>query len=146
MTRLRMAMDRRGRRSDEGSILPLVAAYAAIIVGVLVVAADVTSLYLEQSRLDTLADAAANAAADGFVLEIVDGTAVASLNDDEVRRQAAALVAASPVEAVLAEATAPEGRTARVTVTSVWHPPLISILVPDGVVLTSVATARTALG
>lgn len=39
----------------------------------------------------------------------------------------------------------PDGVTALVTVAAEWHPPLVSVFVPDGVPLKSTATSRTAL-
>ncbi|MBD8012821.1 hypothetical protein H9633_10985 [Microbacterium sp. Re1] len=44
-----------------------------------------------------------------------------------------------------ARAGTPDGVSARVTVAAVWHPPLLSPFVPDGVPLEATATSRTAL-
>jgi uncharacterized membrane protein len=135
----------RDARDDRGSILPLTFAYGALGLAVVLVCADATSLYLAQKRLDAVADSAALAGADGFVLELVDGDPVARLTDDGVREQASAIVEAADEGYRLIDATTPDGRSARVTVAGTWHPPVLAVFVPDGVELRAVATTRTAL-
>jgi uncharacterized membrane protein len=132
-------------RDDEGSVLLLTICYAMLALAAILVCVSATSLYLEQKRLDGLADAAALAGADGFEL-ILDGDAVrAELDDSAVRAQAQALVDDVGEGAVLVGAGTPDGVSARVTVRGSWHPPLLSLFVPDGVTLESTATSRTAL-
>lgn len=140
-------MRRLGRAlgDERGSILPLVAVYVLLAGALIGVTVDLTSLYLEQKRTDALADAAAAAGADGFTLIVTDGNATAALNPDDVRAQALAVLAVSPLDANLVSADTPDGVSARVTITTVWHPPLSSVFLPNGVVLGSTATARTAL-
>ncbi|MCP2636572.1 hypothetical protein K0817_008315 [Microbacterium sp. HD4P20] len=104
-----------------------------------------TSLYLSQKRLDALADAAALAAADGFEVTVVDDTPVALLTDAAVHEQAELMVAEVGGGAVLVSAETPDGVSARVTVAGTWHPPVITLFVPDGVALEATATSRTAL-
>ena len=106
---------------------------------------DATSLYLAQKRVDSVADAAALAAADGFELSVVDGKPVAALTPDDVREQAQALVDAAGGGATLVSATTPDGVSARVTVATTWRPPVLTLFVPDGVALEATATSRTAL-
>lgn len=127
---------------DTGSILPLAIGYAALALVAVLVCVDATSMYLAQKRLDALADAAALAAADGFV---VTADARAELTDDGVREQAAALVADVGAGARLISASTTDGTSARVRVTDQWHPPVITLFVPDGVRLEAQATSRTAL-
>ncbi len=130
---------------EDGSILPLILGYVLLAIAVLFVAVCATDLYIAQKRLDSLADAAALAGADGFTLE-VDGESVrAELTDAGVREQAAAVVAAISQGAELTSAGTPDGVSARVTVAASWHPPLVSAFVPAGVHLEATATSRTAL-
>lgn len=142
---------RRGRRrasvtgDDDGSVLLLALGYAVLALATVLVCVDATSLYLEQMRLGALADAAALAGADGFVLEIVDGAPTARLHSDDVRAQALALLDAADVDAGLVRADTPDGTSARVTLAGTWHPPVFSLFVPDGVDLRATATSRTAL-
>lgn len=130
---------------DEGSILPLVLGYALLALSLILVCVCATDMYIAQKRLDALADAAALAGADGFVLVVEDGTARAELSDDGVHEQAAGIVAAMSSDATLVSATSPDGVSARVTVAQTWRPPVVSFLVPDWFTLGATATSRTAL-
>lgn len=136
---------RAGGRDDEGSVLLLTLGYAILALVAILVCVDATSLYLAQKRLDSLADAAALAGADGFTLSVVDGAARADLTSAQVEAQARALVDEVGREAVLVSAGTPDGVSARVTVAAAWHPPVMTVFVPDGVALRATATSRTAL-
>ena len=119
--------------------------YVLLALALLFVCVCATDLYIAQKRLDALADSAALAGADGFTLEVRGGAFRAELTDAGVRDQATAVVTALPGKASIVAAGTPDGVSARVTVTSDWHPPLLSPFVPDGVRLESTATSRTAL-
>jgi uncharacterized membrane protein len=136
---------RAGVPDDEGSVLLLTLGYAILAIVAILVCVDATSLYLAQKRLDSLADAAALAGADGFTLSVVDGEPRADLTSDEVGAQASALVDEVGRDAVLVSAGTPDGVSARVTVAGTWHPPVLTVFVPDGVALRATATSRTAL-
>ncbi len=120
--------------------------YAMLALAAILVCADATSLYLAQKRLDGLADAAALAAADGFTVEIDEGEPVARLDDRRVWDQATELVLASGGAASVVDAASPDGVSARVTVTAMWRPPVLTVFVPDGLPLLATATSRTAIG
>ncbi len=130
---------------DEGSVLLLTLGYAVLAMALVFICVDATSLYLAQKRLDSLADAAALAGADGFTLEVVDDEPVAVLTGAAVRTQADALVGAVGGGASLISAGTPDGVSARVTVADTWRPPVLTLFVPDGVAITATATSRTAL-
>ena len=130
---------------DEGSVLLLTIGYGVLALAAVLICVDATSLYLAQKRVDSVADAAALAAADGFELSVVDGKPVAALTPDDVREQAQALVDAAGGGATLVSATTPDGVSARVTVATTWRPPVLTLFVPDGVALEATATSRTAL-
>lgn len=130
---------------DEGSILLLTLGYAVLALAAVFVCVDATSLYLAQKRLDSVADAAALAAADGFQFDVAAGEAVAVLTDVGVASQAEAIVAEVGGDTVLVSASTPDGVSARVTVAASWHPPILALFVPDGVALEATATSRTAL-
>jgi uncharacterized membrane protein len=143
-------MRRPGRRTidrpdDEGSVLILTLGYAVLALVVVLICTAATSLYLAQKRLDAVADAAALAAADGFELTIAAGEPVASLSDAEVREQAQLMVTQIGGGATLISAETPDGVSARVTVAGAWHPPVVTLFVPDGLALEATATSRTAL-
>lgn len=131
---------------DRGSVLLLTLGYAVLALVTVLVCVDATSLYLAQKHLDSLADAAALAGADGFTISIgADDDPQAALSDSGVREQAAALVADVGEGAVLVDAATPDGVSARVTVAGTWHPPVVTMFVPAGVPLEATATSRTAL-
>ncbi len=143
--RLRVALRRGGGDDDEGSVLLLTLGYAVLAMAVILVCVDATSLYLSQKRLDALADAAALAGGDGFTLTAVDDEPFATLTDAAIHDQAAAIVAQVGDGATLVAAGTPDGVSARVTVAGAWHPPVLTLFVPDGVALQATATSRTAL-
>ena len=136
---------RRIGSDDEGSVLLLTIGYAVLALVAVLVCVDATSLHLAQKRLDSVADAAALAGADGFTLDVVDGAPVATLHAIDVRAQAEVVVEAIGGGAVLVSADTPDGVSARVTVAGAWHPPVLTLFVPDGVALEATATSRTAL-
>ena len=140
-----MTADRARHGEEEGSVLLLTLGYVLLAVTVVFVCVCATDLYIAQKRLDALADSAALAGADGFTLQVSGDDVRAQLTDAGVQEQVSALVAALPGDAALAAAGTPDGVSARVTVTTTWHPPLLSPFVPDGVALESTATSRTAL-
>ena len=134
-----------GDHREEGSVLLLTLGYALLAATVIFVCVCATDLYIAQKRLDSLADSAALAGADGFTLQ-ADGEAMrAELTDAGVHEQAVALMTALPGDSELVSAGTPDGVSARVTVAATWHPPLFSPFVPGGVPLESTATSRTAL-
>ena len=59
--------------------------------------------------------------------------------------QATAVVDASGHGASIVSAGTPDGVSTRVTVSDVWHPPLVSMFVPDGEWLEATETSRRAL-
>jgi uncharacterized membrane protein len=135
---------KRPRPDDDGSVLLLTIGYAVLALVLVFVCANATSLYLTQKRLDAVADAAALAAADGFTLTVVAGQAHADLSDADLRAQAQEIVDAMG-EAAIVEAGSPDGVSARVVVAGAWHPPILTMFVPDGIALESTATSRNAL-
>jgi uncharacterized membrane protein len=141
MTRLRLHTP----DDDRGSVLILTIGYAVLAIGVVLVGVDATSLYLEQRRLDAVADAAALAGADGFTFSVVDGSPHASLSSATVDDQVVSFLATSQADVRLIAADSPDGRSACVTVEGTWHPPVFVPFVTEGVTIRSTATSRTAL-
>jgi uncharacterized membrane protein len=145
LRRVRGRMLRPHATDEEGSVLILTLGYAVLAIAVILVCVDATSLYLAQKRLDSLADAAALAGADGFTFVVEGDEPRAELTSDGVRDQAESLVGDLGGGAVVVDAGTPDGVSARVTVASTWRPPIIALFVPDGVALEATATSRTAL-
>lgn len=138
-------------RDDRGSILPLVAGFGALALAIVLLVSAATSLYLERTRLYTLADGAALAAAESFDLASVrptaEGTLRPRLTDPEVRAAAADYLEQAPGSRLeqlrLVAASTPDGLSARVTLAAVWAPPVLSVFVPEGIPLQVTATSRS---
>ena len=54
--------------------------------------------------------------------------------------------AGTPGLALAAPTGSPDGRTAEVTLAAVVHPPVVNLLVPDGIPITATSEARARLG
>ncbi|GAA2172459.1 hypothetical protein GCM10009846_10460 [Agrococcus versicolor] len=136
-------------RDEEGSTLLLTIAYGALALALVVVVVAATSLLIERRRLLTLADGAALHAAEAFALSQVafDGVQPSPrLADEAVEEAAQAWLRAAPtdLDAVrLVAARSLDGQTAEVSVAAAWRPPIVSVLLPDGVPLDVTVTARS---
>jgi hypothetical protein len=138
-------------RREEGAAVPLIIGLFVLAVGFVVIAAAATSLHLERLRLLTVADGAALAGAESFrVADVaVQGdTVLPSLTASAVRGAVDAAVAGAgegdlDALTVVAAGTG-DGRSATVQLRALWHPPILSPLLPDGlpVTVTSTAAAR----
>ena len=145
----RLGSATRLRAGEEGSILPLIFGFFAVALALILVATAATSLYLERSRLYTLADGAALAAADSLVLELaaVGGAGgSARIDDVELRAQASDYLRAATIgrrnPVTLVSASSPDARGARVRLAAVWRPPIASAFVPRGVRIEVEGNAR----
>ena len=136
-------------REEGGSTLLLTIFYCFLGLSIIVVVVSATTLYLERKRLFTAADGAALAAAEAWSLDAVriDGDRLAiELDAADVRAAAAAYLAdaASDLDDLeLVRAASDDGRTATVTLRSVWHAPLHTELVPLAVPIEVTVTARS---
>ena len=142
---------RRALHDDRGSTLPLIIGYAGLALVVVLLVTAATALYLERARLFTLADGAALVGAESFDLGDVtvrEGEVLKPrLTDARVRADVSAYLAAAPTGSVegleLESATTPDGLSARVTLSSYWRPPALTVFVPEGLRLEVTATARS---
>jgi hypothetical protein len=123
----------------------------ALLVTLLV--ASATSLYLERKRLFTLADGAALVGAESFDLDDVlatPGGAQVTLNNTAVRDAVAAYLTSNPIGRFeglrLDAALTRDGRSAEVTVSAVWRPPVVTLFVPEGLRVDATAVSRTVFG
>lgn len=140
-------------RGDEGQIGVLVIGYMLVSLLVVTVVMGSSALYLGHKKLLSAADGAALAAADTFSLgsgrpgqgptAVLAPAAVRG----EVNRYLAEINAANglPGLRVDGETGTSDGRTAKVVLTGVVHPPLVNFLVPDGIPITAVSEARARL-
>jgi len=140
-------------REESGSSLILVI-FAGVLCAALVMAvSSATSLYLERKRLFSLADAAALVGAESFSLssvQVVNGHAEPRLTRSRVQSAVTAFVSKSTPPDLhnvrVDSARTPDGRSARVTLSTVWHPPVVTFLMPDGLRIDVTSTARSVLG
>ena len=138
-------------RSDEGSTLLLTIFYAALALLVVLVVVAASSLYLERTRLFTMADGAALAGAESFSLddvELVESAVVPRLDPQAVDSAVDDYLANTPSAAsfddlAVIEATTPDGRSATVTLSATWRPAVLSLVVPNGFPIEVTSVARS---
>jgi uncharacterized membrane protein len=137
-------------RDDDGSTLLLTIFYGflALVLILLVVAA--TSLYLERKRLLGLADGAALVGAEAFALDAVVLTpqgprpALHSADVADAVDEYLQAVPGTGLEALAVErAESVDGESATVELSAYWRPPLLSLLVPDGIRIDATSVARS---
>lgn len=137
-------------KGEEGSTLPLTIFYGflGVVVVLLVVAA--TSLYLERKRLFTLADGAALVGAEAFLLDGVRGAGSdyrPTLTTPDVASAVSAYLDGSPAADFtglnLERAESEDGASATVELSAYWQPPVLTLLVPDGLRIEVTALARS---
>lgn len=137
-------------RDEEGSTLLLTIFYGVLSLALILLVAAATSLYLERKRLFTLADGAALVGAEAFELDDVQLTQLGprvTLQSADVASAVAQYVAANEpatLESVAIEsAGSVDGRSATVTLSGYWRPPVLSLLVPEGLRIEVTAVARS---
>lgn len=150
----RLISRRSATDGDDGQVAVLIIGYMLISLLVVSVVMAASSLYLGHKKLLSAADGAALAAAGGFTLGQgggADGGPSAVLTPAGVRAEAGRYLTDTGAAGrlagltVAAETGSPDGRTARVVLTGVVHPPLVNFLVPEGIPLTAVSEARARL-
>nr|WP_182490579.1 pilus assembly protein TadG-related protein [Microcella alkalica] len=139
-------------RDEEGSILPLIAGFASLGLVVVLLVTAATSLYLERKRLLSLADGAALVGAESFALEDVERMEEGlrpRLTSDAVARDVVAYLREAPIGGLegvqLERAATDDGTTAVVSLSSYWRPPVVTLLVPEGIRIDVTAEARSVL-
>jgi uncharacterized membrane protein len=137
-------------RDDDGSTLILAIFYGMLALILILVVAAATSLYVERKRLFSLADAAALVGAESFELSTVsvtDGVPRISLSSTDVHAAVEEFLVDNPVgrfdDLRLEQAASVDGRSATVTLSSYWRPPVLTAFVPDGIRLDVTSVARS---
>ena len=134
---------------DDGSTLVLTIFYGflSLVLVLLVVAA--TSLYLERKRLFTLADGAALVGAEAFELDDVLLTPNGyrpTLRSADVAAAVTTYLGLAPADfesLAVERAETVDGRSATVSLSAYWRPPVLSLLVPEGFRIEVTAVARS---
>ena len=137
-------------RNDEGSMLPLTIFFGALSLILVIVVVAATSLYLERKRLFTLADGAALVGAEAFTLDDVRETPTGfrpTLESQDVAAAVSAYLSSTPTADLtglrLERAETIDGRSATVELSAYWHPPVLTLLVPEGFRIEVTAVARS---
>jgi hypothetical protein len=137
-------------RTDDGSTLPLTIFYGflALVLILLVVAAS--SLYLERKRLFSLADGAALVGSEAFPLDAVQasgGRVRPKLVTPDVAAAVRDYLAEQPADGfeslALEKAVSADGESATVSLSAYWRPPILSLLVPQGIRVEVTTRARS---
>ena len=135
---------------ERGSTIPLLIFSSFVILALIVVTLSATSLLIERKRLYAVADGAALAACeqrDPTAYTYAEGVLTVKLTDAQVQDAVVAYLAAleqnhAPID--LESATSPDGKSARVRLSTMWRPPILSTLIPMELRLAVTATARSA--
>ena len=137
-------------RRDDGSTLPLTIFFGMLALLVVLIAVAATSLYLERKRLFTLADGAALVGAEAFELDDVLATASGyrpTLQNPDVAAAVSTYLTSTPSDGLeglhLERAETVDGRSATVELSAYWRPPMLTLLVPDGLRIEVTAVARS---
>jgi uncharacterized membrane protein len=128
-----------------GSLLPLVAGLVALCGVTIVGVIDSTDLALTRTSLQSAADMAALVGAESFdpTDAVFDGARVqVRLTNRRIRQQVRRFVADSTEAVRLVDARTTDGVTARVTVRTVWTPPLGNQFFPLTIPIEATASAR----
>jgi len=139
---------------DRGSTLPLIIFYGALSLVLVLLVVAATSLYLERKRLFTLADGAALVGAEAYDLERVsvpdatnDGRPQLELESSDVSAAVTGYLEQAPtgqfegLRVVRAESV--DGKSATVALSAQWRPPVLTLLLPDGLRIDVTAVARS---
>jgi uncharacterized membrane protein len=135
--------------ADDGSTLILTIFYGflSLLLVLLVVAA--TALYLERKRLFTLADGAALVGAEAFELtdvRSVPGGFRPTLESPDVAAAVADYLTRAPADfesLAVERAETVDGRSATVTLSALWRPPVVTLFVPEGLRIEVTAVGRS---
>ncbi len=137
---------------EEGSILPLTIFYGCLGLVLILLVTAATSLYLERKRLFTLADGAALAGAEAFDLDDVRATDQGyrpTLSSPDVAAAVAAYLTRAPHtefhQLHLERAESPDGRSATVQLSAYWQPPVLTLLLPEGLRIDVTAVGRSVI-
>jgi uncharacterized membrane protein len=136
--------------SDEGSTLVLTVFYGFLSLVLILLVVAATSLYLERKRLFTLADGAALVGAEAFQLDdvtLTPGGYRPTLHTADVAAAVSSYLAKNPSDEfdslAVERAETVDGRSATVSLSAYWRPPVISLLVPQGFRIDVTAVARS---
>ncbi|MBG6181359.1 Tad domain-containing protein [Arthrobacter sp. CAN_A1] len=139
---------------EDGQVMVMVIGYLLLTLLMITVVLGASAVYLDRQKLLSVADGAALTAADTYSLaepapgatapvpELTPGTVRSTVQDYLDLTGAGTRFDGLAVDPATG---APDGRTARVVLTAVVHPPVVNFLVPDGIPIVVTADARSEL-
>lgn len=138
--------------TEEGSITPLLIGLCVILILIATVIVNITSVYIEHKRLQSLADQMSSAAAQQVTGLSNDGEKPAvQLTDSSVQACVTQTLQTSGASADFTQLTvaAPTGasnqNTAQVSLSAYARLPMLSLIMPDGVPISATSSARSEL-
>jgi uncharacterized membrane protein len=142
-----------GHSREDGQVTVLILGFVLLSLLLASVVMGASAIYLERKKLLSLADGAALAAADSYTVGDIGGstTPSTSLVDARVLAATVSYLEASNAfsrhdQLAVAAGTGSEpGGTAVVVLTAMAHPPMISFLLPEGILIEARSTARSRL-
>jgi len=145
-----IAWVRRRAADESGSTLPLIIFYGFLSLVLVLMVVAATSLYLERKRLFTLADGAALVGAEAFDLEQVtreDGKVELHLDTADVTSAVSNYIGQTPHHDFdslrIENAESADGRSATVSLSAAWKPPVLTLVLPEGIRIDVTAAARS---
>lgn len=136
---------------ESGSVLLLTIFYAALCLVLILLVSAATSLFLERKRLFSLADGAALVGAEAYdlgdITNFLHGPRV-TVTTEDVASAVTAYLAAVPndFEGLTVErADTVDGQSATVGLSAYWRPPLLTLLVPEGLRIAVETSARSVI-
>ncbi|MES2171563.1 MAG: pilus assembly protein TadG-related protein [Actinomycetota bacterium] len=144
---------RRLLRDETGSTIPLIVGFAALALALIFTVVAASSLYLERKRLFDLADGAALSGAEAFDIDDVVTTPSGPrpvLRSSEVADAVRAYLANAPTGDLaylqVIDADTADGKSATVTLSARWRPPVFTMLGQDGFPVRVTVIARSVFG
>jgi len=138
------------RAEENGSTLPLTIFFGVFCLVLILMVVAATSLYLERKRLFTLADGAALVGAEAFTLDDVRTSAAGYrpvLTSAQVAGAVGSYISTTPtadfVGLSIDRAETVDGRSATVQLSAYWRPPMMTLLLPEGLRIDVTAVARS---
>ncbi len=140
-------------RDETGSTIPLIVGFAALALALIFTVVAASSLYLERKRLFDLADGAALSGAEAFDIDdvaVTGGVRRPVLRTPEVADAVRDYLANAPAgdlaDLTVVDAETVDGRSATVTLSAYWRPPVFTTLGQQGFPVRVTVIARSVFG
>lgn len=136
---------------EQGQVAVLIIGYMLLSLLVVATVTAISSIYLDSKKLLSLADGASAVAAENVSFTTSGAAPGLQLNQDLVSTAVGNYLREKVVTnhfdqlSISPQTGSPDGRSARVVLTAVVHPPIISFLLPEGIQITAESISRPQL-